>query len=236
MSSLTDALHILKNGGGVQIFDCNNREGETDLVYAAEYITSEKIFELRSQAGGLICLAFPFNAARLLGLPFMVDILKEAAVRFPGLHRIVSTKTLYGDRPAFSITINHRKTYTGITDADRVLTIVEFAKLVREALDKNASRSMLRKRLWENFVSPGHLHLLIAEENFFTERRGHTELSLALAEMAGITPAMVICEMLDGQSGKALDREKAWKRAREYGMPFLDGEEILNAYKDFKGG
>ena len=77
------------------------------------------------------------------------------------------------------------------------------------------------------FRSPGHVALLRAASGLLNERRGQTELSIQLALMAGITPSMVVCEMLDGKTGKALSKDDAQKYSLRYRMPFVEGKELL---------
>ena len=75
-----------------------------------------------------------------------------------------------------------------------------------------------------------HVALLRAAEGLLDERKGQTELSVALARMAGITPAMVVCEMLDNNNGKALSKEDSKEYGKEHGLVFLEGKEIVEAY------
>ncbi len=76
--------------------------------------------------------------------------------------------------------------------------------------------------------------LLRAAEGLLDERNGQTELSVALAHMAGVTPAMVVCEMLDDYNGKALSKEKAKEYGKEHDLVFLEGQEIVEAYITWK--
>jgi 3,4-dihydroxy-2-butanone 4-phosphate synthase len=65
-------------------------------------------------------------------------------------------------------------------------------------------------------------------------RRGQTELSVAMADMAGITPAITICEMLDDVSGYALSKADAKKYAKKHGLEFVEGPEVLEAWEQQK--
>ena len=80
--------------------------------------------------------------------------------------------------------------------------------------------------LGKEFRSPGHVALLRAATGLLHERCGQTELSIQLAIMSGITPSMVVCEMLDSKTGKALSKEDARKYAIRYNMPFIEGKNI----------
>ena len=122
--------------------------------------------------------------------------------------------------------MNHRRTFTGITDIDRALTIRELGGLGAKALDGPAVEEFGR-----NFRSPGHIPLLRAGDGLLDERQGHTELSIALAELAGVTPVVVVCEMLDAQTGRALSREAAAEYAEKHDLVFLNGSDIVREYK-----
>jgi 3,4-dihydroxy 2-butanone 4-phosphate synthase len=59
---------------------------------------------------------------------------------------------------------------------------------------------------------------------------GQTELSIALAKIAGITPAMVVCEMLDDETGRALEKGDAKHYGKDNGLVFVEGKEVVEAY------
>ena len=82
------------------------------------------------------------------------------------------------------------------------------------------------------FRSPGHVALLRAAEGLLNERRGQTELSIALTILAGINPAVAICEMLDGNTGRALSKEDAKEYASKNRFVFVEGYEIVDAFKN----
>ena len=87
-------------------------------------------------------------------------------------------------------------------------------------------------RFGDEFRSPGHVAVLRAAKDLLFERVGQTELSVAMAMMAGITPAMAICEMLDHRTGKALSKEDAIEYGRMNKIPFLEGSEIIDAFME----
>lgn len=212
-SKLESAAARLRKGGFIVLYDGAAREGEADLVFHASFASAVRIARLRRDAGGLICLATGRTIADRIGLPFFTDLL--AGLK-PVLSGMRCKKTAYGDKPAFSLPINHKRVYTGITDNDRALTIRRFASLA-------GREKGLRRDFICNFYAPGHVFLLIGRG--LKNRRGHTELSLELAENAGLSPAMVLCEMLD--FGKALSRKKAAAYARRHGFLFLEGREVI---------
>lgn len=205
------ALEQLKKGNFILIYDGDDREGEADLVFHARFATPEKIERMRKDAGGLICVALAKEIAEVLKLEFLVDMLKTNE----RVSRMIYKKTAYGDKPAFSLAVNHKDVYTGIPDNDRALTIKKIWETTEE--------KDMRKYFVENFYTPGHIFLLIGRG--LENRKGHTELSLKLAELAGIEGTMVLCEMLG--KGKALSKEKAKYYAEKNGFMFIEGKEIV---------
>ena len=73
--------------------------------------------------------------------------------------------------------------------------------------------------------------LLRAADRLLDERRGQTELSIALATMANVTPAVTICEMLDDETGFALTKEGAMEYARKHGLVFIEGKDVLDRWE-----
>lgn len=224
---MSKAIESLRHGGMVLLYDSDCREGETDMVMPAHATTPKHVATMRKDAGGLICIAIHPTAAQRLGLPFMSDILRHASgfeisevVEKPG-------DISYDISSSFSLWVNHRKTFTGITDIDRALTIKEISKVVQHSLNGETVD------FGKEFRSPGHVPLLRAADNLLSERKGQTELSVALAGLANITPAMVLCEMLDENTGKALSKKDAKLYAKNNDLVFLEGSEIVEAYGRF---
>ena len=116
----------------------------------------------------------------------------------------------YGDHPTFSISVNHKRTYTGITDSDRALTIKEMANLYNSDNPK--------KQFTSSFKTPGHVPLLLASDGLLSSRKGHTEMSVYLAKLAKLHPVSAICEMMDAETYAALSVEKA--KSMQKRMPF----------------
>jgi len=223
--NIDHALQELRAGNFVLVHDASDRENEVDMVIAAEAVEPHHVATMRRDAGGLICVALHPRIADNLGLPYLTEIYKTAS---PHHKILVATKPddiPYDERSAFSISVNHRRTFTGITDVDRALTIRELGKLGAKALD-----GPMTEEFGRNFRSPGHVPILRAANGLVLERRGHTELVVALAEMAGITPVVTICEMLDAETNRALSWKKAVDYAGERGLPCLKASEILEAY------
>ena len=197
VSLVEDAVKFLRDGNFILIHDSKSRENEVDLVKAAQYINPQDISTMRNDAGGLICLAISDEIASKLKLIFMHDLLHLASKNIPSLSKMINSIELpYGDRPSFSITINHVDTFTGITDIDRALTITKMSEICSD-IDNFGKYEFSKK-----FRSPGHVPILIAARELLKERSGHTELSIQLMKLANLIPTVVICEMLDSDTGK----------------------------------
>ena len=224
---LVSAIGDFRKGKFVLLHDSQSRENEVDLIAASELVSPEHVSIMRRDAGGLLCVTVAHGVGERLGLGFLQDILASSASKFPVLDDLIEGKEPYGGKSAFSITINHRRTFTGVTDRDRALTILEMGKLSRRVLEGRADCKVEFTNL---FKSPGHIHLLLEADGSLSSRRGHTELSLYLCRLAGLTPSAAICEMLDGKTYRALNIQDAESYAREHSLPILDGEELVTHY------
>ncbi|WP_292485304.1 3,4-dihydroxy-2-butanone-4-phosphate synthase [Methanohalobium sp.] len=222
-------IDAAKNGQIFLLYDSEGREGETDLTIPAKSITPADVKWMRKDGGGLICTAIDFCASNNFGLPFMADILKEASRTNNSLKSIVeqSGDLEYDTRSSFSLWVNHRDTRTGIPDNDRSLTINKLGEAVQKTLNGEDFD------FGAEFRSPGHVAILKAAEGEVNKRMGQTELSIAIAKMSGITPAMVVCEMLDDNNGKALSKDGAMDYARKHNLVFVEGKDILKAYRSW---
>jgi 3,4-dihydroxy 2-butanone 4-phosphate synthase len=223
LDTIEQAIHALKEGSFVLIHDDKSRENEVDMVVAAEHIKPHHIASMRNQAGGLICLAVASEITQKLGLLYMHDILKSMTHISSTFSKIASSKSPYGDSPSFSISVNHCDTYTGITDADRALTISRMAEVCRN-IDSGGVDEFAN-----SFRAPGHVPILIASTNLLQERAGHTELSVYLMQIANLVPAAVICEMLDSTTYRALPIVKAKNYANELGITLLESNQLLGS-------
>jgi 3,4-dihydroxy 2-butanone 4-phosphate synthase len=213
------AISSLKQGEFVMIHDSDGRENEIDLVAAAQFITPEHIARMRQHAGGLICLAIDDLMAQKLQLKYMHEILSKSNDIDIDSKKMIMGTAPYGDHPTFSIHINHKQTYTGITDMDRALTIKEMTKLY-DSDDPKAD-------FISSFKTPGHVPVLLASNGLLSSRTGHTEMSIYLTKLAKLSPITTICEMMDSETYSALSVKKAEKYAKQNAIPFIDGKELL---------
>lgn len=214
------ALQALRNGEMVLLYDFDNRERETDLAMRSDMITHRDICRMRHDGGGLICTAIPYGSAKTLGLPFAREVLRNCAM----VEKIGDIPYDPSNNSSFSLWVNHRDTFTGITDKDRSLTVNSLSRVVEDVI---AGKPVSFK---EQFRTPGHMPILIAAEKLLDQRHGQTELSVAMAEMAGINPTITICEMLDDESGLALSKEEAIRYAQKHGLVFVEGSEVLEKW------
>ncbi|MDY6774463.1 MAG: 3,4-dihydroxy-2-butanone-4-phosphate synthase [Candidatus Nanohaloarchaea archaeon] len=201
---LEEVLQSLQAGEPVLVYDSDGREEETDVVIPAEEVGWKDVRFLRNEAGGLICVAVPNDTGERFDLPLL-----EEKLDFGG-------SPDYDGRSSFSVSVNHSSTYTGVTDRDRAKTIGKLAEAVEsDELDFRGE-----------FRSPGHVPILIAAEELLDQRQGHTELAVKLLKEAGATPAAVVSEMLDDETGEAMTKEKAERYAEKNGLAFVTGSGV----------
>src|SRR5574344_351463 len=197
--SVEDAIESFKQGKPVIIADDENRENEGDLICPAEKVTPDIINFMATNAKGLICFAITQNLAKKLELPQMV----------------AQKDNTESARTAFSLSIDGAAKFgvtTGISAFDR-------AKTIQIAIDKNARPNDLRR--------PGHVFPCVSKIGGVLERTGHTEASVDLARLAGLTPAGVMCEiMLSDGSMARRDDLKAF--ADKFGFKFITVSDLIS--------
>ncbi|MCE4600305.1 MAG: 3,4-dihydroxy-2-butanone-4-phosphate synthase [Desulfurococcales archaeon] len=219
MDGIEKAIRALAEGTPVLVFDSDDREGEVDMVFHASHATPDRVYKLRTEAGGLICYATDWRIASGLGLTWGDTLI---ALHDP-LRPLTLKRLGYGDRPAFTIWVNHIGVKTGISDEDRARTIRELDKTVSLYIENGPEEA--REKFVSEFQAPGHVPLLAGRP--LRERRGHTELSLALARLANLTPSVFFAEMLD--YGKSMSVETATRLAEKNKWPIIDGFTIIEA-------
>ena len=160
---IEDVLDALRRGEMILVTDDEDRENEGDLICAAEFCTPDQINFMITHARGLVCVPITQERASHLGLTRM-NVSHE------------------GDKfqTAFTISVDAVDSTTGISAAERALTIQTIA-------GENTRP--------EDLLCPGHVFPLIAMEGGVLERAGHTEATVDLTKMAGLKPAGVICEI-----------------------------------------
>ncbi|MCY8987768.1 bifunctional 3,4-dihydroxy-2-butanone-4-phosphate synthase/GTP cyclohydrolase II [Bacillus atrophaeus] len=161
---IEEALDALKKGEVIIVVDDEDRENEGDFVALAEHATPEVINFMATHGRGLICTPLEEDIANKLDLHPMVD------------HNTDSHHT------AFTVSIDHRLTKTGISAQERSLT-------VKALLDSQAVPT--------DFQRPGHIFPLIAKKGGVLKRAGHTEAAVDLAKACGSQGAGVICEIMN---------------------------------------
>ena len=225
---LDKAIADLRNRKFVLIYDDDNREGETDLVMASQFVVSESVRTMRKDGGGLVFLMISNEIADKLKLPYLADLFSDIDSKYPVLKELIPNDIPYDTKSSFSLYINHRDTFTGITDIDRSLTMRRFAELTKkiDSLDDGVATKMFGRK----FRSPGHVPICVASKNLLDERVGHTELVVSLLKMAKLVPVGSGCEIM-GDDGRALPKEKAKQYADDKGFVFLEGREIVKAWK-----
>ncbi|KYK32550.1 MAG: 3,4-dihydroxy-2-butanone 4-phosphate synthase [Thermoplasmatales archaeon SG8-52-3] len=229
IDKIKQAISDLQKGKFILIFDDDSREAETDLVIASEFVTPNSIKTMRKDGGGLIFLMVSKEIANKLQLPFLADMYSNIENKYPLLKKLVPNDIPYDAKSSFSLYINHRNTFTGITDNDRSLTMKKFAELAKNIQSLNDGEAI--NMFGKEFRSPGHVPICIAAKNLLKERKGHTELVVSIIKMAGLTPVGSGCEIM-GDNGKALSKEKVKSYAKNNNLIFLEGSEIVKAWNN----
>lgn len=140
---------------------------------------------------------------------FCMSVLPDVAKRLEIVPLVESNTTRL--ETAFLTPLDHVSVRTGITAEER-------ARTVRAIVDPESRAA--------DFVRPGHVHLLLAKEGGVLRRAGHTEATVDLVRMAGLTPAGMLCEILD-QDGQRASRDLLFRMAREHGLQIISIEQLI---------
>ncbi|MGL5152490.1 MAG: bifunctional 3,4-dihydroxy-2-butanone-4-phosphate synthase/GTP cyclohydrolase II [Clostridium sp.] len=162
-NSIDEAINDIKLGKIIIVIDDEDRENEGDLLMAADKVTGEHINFMATYGRGLICMPIEEEKAEELKLNPMV----------------VENRDNHGT--AFTISIDHKDTTTGISAYERALTI----------------KSLVTSKEELDFRSPGHVFPLVAKRGGVLKRVGHTEAGVDLPRLAGLNPSGVICEIMN---------------------------------------
>ncbi|MEM2040226.1 MAG: 3,4-dihydroxy-2-butanone-4-phosphate synthase, partial [Zestosphaera sp.] len=155
----------------------------------------------------------------LLGLRYL-----EEVFQLLGYRELTRKRLGYGDPPNFSLWVNHVSVKTGIRDSDKAKTVRELDEIVRLIIEEEKTTLAVRK-FYSEFVTPGHLPILLGRG--LDVRKGHTELSLALAELSGLRPSLIITEVLS--DGDAATYNEVKKLAEKFSTVVVRGDEIISA-------
>ena len=140
---------------------------------------------------------------------FCLSVLPETADRLEILPLVDSNNSKLGT--AFMTPLDHIDCRTGVTAEERCLTVKTIA-------DPHSRP--------EDFVRPGHVHLLVAKQGGVLRRAGHTEASLDLVRMAGLQPAGVLCEILD-ETGNRASRDHLLQLAQQQNLQIISIEQLI---------
>ena len=228
------AISAFESGNPVMIFDSDFREKETDLLWPATAATPEVIRRLRKDCGGLLFLAIGDEIGEMFGLPWLQDIHSHDALigENPVLEYLVTNDLQYDSRSAFTLSLNHRETYTGITDRDRSLTTRRFGELSGELLRNSARGDSALSELGREFRTPGHIPVCRESPGGLKTRQGHTELAVSIARLAGLVPCTIGAEMLESDGDGALSLEEAGEYAARHRIPMITGEQISATFDE----
>ena len=226
------AVDAFSKGKPVMVFDSSFRESETDLLWPAQYASPEVIRKLRQDCGGLLFLAIGEEIGGMFDLPWLQDIHVHPTLTalHPVLDLLKTNDLQYDTRSAFTLSINHRETYTGITDRDRALTTRRFGELCDELMRSNTTPEKARIALGKEFRTPGHIPVCREALGGLTSRQGHTELAVSIARLAGLRPCTIGAEMLQPDGDGALPVEEARIYAIRHSIPMLTGDDLLKAH------
>lgn len=192
LNTIEEAITDLTQGNLIILVDDENRENEGDFLCLAEFATPENINFMAKYGRGLICMPIHEEIAEVLQL-----------------HPMVSNNTDF-HQTAFTVSIDHENTSTGISAFDRSETMLQVINPQAKA---------------QQFKRPGHVFPLIAKPGGVLERRGHTEAAVDLAMLCASAKAGVICEIMndDGSMARLPD---LLELAKQYQLKIVTIEEL----------
>ena len=162
-AGVEECLEALRKGEIVLVTDDADRENEGDCICAAEFATTENVNFMATYAKGLICMPMSAAWCRKLELPQMVGCNTD------------------NHQTAFTVSIDHVATTTGISAAERSLTALATVKDGVKPSD---------------FRRPGHMFPLEARAGGVLKRAGHTEATVDLCRLAGLKEVGLCCEIM----------------------------------------
>jgi 3,4-dihydroxy 2-butanone 4-phosphate synthase / GTP cyclohydrolase II len=190
---IEDAIKDLRQGKLIIVCDDENRENEGDFIGLAQFVTPEMINFMAKHGRGLICTPITEELADKLELTPMVQMNTDHY------------------HTAFTVSIDHKGTTTGISAYDRAYTIQQLIHPQSKAND---------------FRRPGHIFPLIAKKGGVLRRAGHTEAATDLARLAGAIPAGVICEIMK-EDGTMARVDDLMKIAESFGLKMITIRDLI---------
>lgn len=190
-------LEALKKGGLVLVTDDPDRENEGDLICAAQFATTENVNFMATYGKGLICMPMTEEYVKKFQIPQMVS------------------QNTDNHETAFTVSIDHISTTTGISAAERSVTAM---KCVEEDVKP------------EDFRRPGHMFPLLAKKNGVLERNGHTEATVDLLRLAGLKTCGLCCEIMR-EDGTMMRTSELAQMAEKWKIPFLTIKDLQDYRK-----
>jgi 3,4-dihydroxy 2-butanone 4-phosphate synthase / GTP cyclohydrolase II len=197
-NTIKDAIEDIRQGKMVVVVDDEGRENEGDLLMAAEKVTPESINFMATYGRGMICV------------PMIEERLKELDLEMMVARNTDNMGT------AFTVTVDHKSSTTGISAFERANTIKELVNSKSKSGD---------------FLRPGHIFPLLAKKGGVLKRAGHTEASVDLAKLAGLVPAGVICEIMN-DDGTMSRVPQLLEFVKKFGLKIITIEDLIKYRKD----
>lgn len=190
--TIEQAIEDLRQGKIILVTDDPDRENEGDMICAAQFATQQNINFMAVHARGLICTPMSQEVAARLGLPQMVS------------------ENTDNHETAFTVSVDHIDTTTGISAKERSYTIMKCADPATKPTD-------LRR--------PGHTFPLVARYGGVLVRNGHTEATTDLLRLAGLTECGVCCEVM-AEDGTMMRTSELWNIADKFNLTFITIKEL----------
>lgn len=197
LDSVKDAIKDLQNGKIIIVIDDEDRENEGDFICAGKYATPENINFIATYGKGLICCPVSTQIAKKLNL-----------------HPMIENNT-DNHQTAFTISIDHIQTTTGISAFERSLTTMKL-------LDENSKPSDFRR--------PGHMFPLVAKDGGVLERNGHTEATIDLMRLANLKDVGICCEIME-DDGTMMKFDRLIENAKKWNMKMISIKQIQDYIK-----
>lgn len=195
---MEEIFEDLRNGKIILVTDDENRENEVDMICSGEKVSGESINIMATYAKGLICTPIGREIAEKLDLPPMV------------------ANNTDNHSTAFTVTVDHVNTTTGISAFERAETIRALAS------DSEVA---------ENFRRPGHVFPLVARDGGVFTREGHTEATVDLMRLAGLKPVGICCEVM-AEDGHMMRGDKIEELAKKLDLKLTSVEAIKEYRKN----